>query len=180
MYRAEIKSYQDTVAYIGLASNTFKERYLNHTSSFRNKITKKVYGTFQAHFEIKLSKETLWNKMVYRQVYILNPHIINKKRCNLCNIEKTLILTSTHHHLLNQRSELKVHVGIEKISIIIDLAKCDHVFISNNLYIMFLYLIICILQLSAVFFKKENHCKEMFVIIFFRKYAICDEKILEF
>ena len=25
-----------TVAYIGLASNTFKERYLNHTSSFRN------------------------------------------------------------------------------------------------------------------------------------------------
>ena len=115
--------------------------------------------------------------MVYRQVYILNPHIINKKRCNLCNIEKTLILTSTHHHLLNQRSELKVHVGIEKISIIIDLAKCDHVFISNNLYIMFLYLIICILQLSAVFFKKENHCKEMFVIIFF-KYAICDEKIL--
>jgi len=36
VYRAEIKSDQDTVAYIGLASNTFKERYLNHTLSFRN------------------------------------------------------------------------------------------------------------------------------------------------
>ena len=34
VYRAEITSDQDTVAYIGLDSNTFKARYMNHTLSY--------------------------------------------------------------------------------------------------------------------------------------------------
>ena len=55
VYRAEIKSDQDTVAYIGLASNTFKEMNLNHTSSYESEIQRK-YGTFQVHLEIKGSK----------------------------------------------------------------------------------------------------------------------------
>ena len=93
-----------------------------------------------------------------------------KKRCNLCNTEKTLILTSTHHHLLNQRSELTSTCRHRR--------KYYHRF-SKMWSFFYMYLIICILQISAVFFLKENHCKEIF-IIFFKKYAICDVKILEF
>ena len=34
IYKAEVIENNKTSAYIGLASNTFKERYNNHTSSF--------------------------------------------------------------------------------------------------------------------------------------------------
>ena len=36
IYNAEVISNQDKVEYIGLAANNFKERFLNHISSFRN------------------------------------------------------------------------------------------------------------------------------------------------
>ena len=138
MYRAEITSDQDTVAYIGLASNTFKERYLNHTSSFRNQRYKESTALSKYIWKLKDQNkpyEIKWFIDMYAPSY--HP---TKKWCNLCNTEKTLILTSTHHHLLNQRSRL---ISIEE-------KICYHRF--SKMWCFYMYLIICILQLSAVFF----------------------------
>ena len=104
VYRAEIKSDQDTVAYIGLASNTFKERYLNHISSFRNHKYKESTALSKHIWKLKDQKKSYEIKWLI-DMYAPSYHP-TRKRCNLCNTEKTLILTSTHHHLLNQRSEL--------------------------------------------------------------------------
>ena len=37
IYKAKISTNDETSAYIGLTSNTFKERFLNHTKSFNLK-----------------------------------------------------------------------------------------------------------------------------------------------
>ena len=86
VYRAEITSDQDTVAYIGLASNTFKERYLNHISSFRNQRYKESTALSKYIWKLKdqnKSYEIKWFIDMYAPSY--HP---TKKRCNLCNTEK--------------------------------------------------------------------------------------------
>ena len=87
-----------------MASKTFKERCLNHTSSFRNQKYKESTALSKYIWKLKDQNkpyEIKWFIDMYTPSY--HP---TKKRCILCNTEKTLILTSTHHHLLNQRSEL--------------------------------------------------------------------------
>ena len=84
------------VAYIGLASNTFKERYLNHISSFRN----------QRYKESTALSKYIWKLKDQNKPYEIKWFIDMYASSYHCNTEKTLILTSTHHHLLNQRSEL--------------------------------------------------------------------------
>ena len=76
MYRADIKSDQDTVAYIGLASNTFKERYLNHTSSFRNQRYKESTALSKYIWKLKDQNkpyEEKWFIDMYAPSYIIQP-----------------------------------------------------------------------------------------------------------
>ena len=93
---------QDTKHYIGMTSNTFKERYRNHIKSF----THKKYSN-------ELSKH-VWHLKQNKTDFTIKWSIIKKsisytggsKRCNLCLEEKLSILKEKDHCLLNKRSEI--------------------------------------------------------------------------
>ena len=90
--------------YVGLTETTFKTRYLNHTSSFRNKTKKHA---------TELSKH-IWKLKDSNTPYIINWKIIKKsqpysnktKRCNLCLSEKFIIIYHPELSSLNKRNEL--------------------------------------------------------------------------
>ena len=95
---------QDTKHYIGMTSNTFKERYRNHIKSF----THKKYSN-----ETELSKH-VWHLKQKKTDFTIKWSIIKKsisytggsKRCNLCLEEKISILKEKNNCLLNKRSEI--------------------------------------------------------------------------
>ena len=112
IYEAEVtegnKSTKST--YIGLASNSFKERYTNHIYSFK-KSAQRESTTLSKHIW-SLKDKGVDYSILWRIVKTAPSYHPNIQICHLCNIEKTFILTSTHQNLLNQRTEL--------------LAKCRH------------------------------------------------------
>ena len=95
---------QDTRHYIGMTSNTFKERYRNHIKSFAHK----KYSN-----ETELSKH-VWHLKQKKTDFTIKWSIIKKsisytggsKRCNLCLEEKISILKEKNNCLLNKRSEI--------------------------------------------------------------------------
>ena len=95
---------QDTKHYIGMTSNTFKERYRNHIKSF----THKKYSN-----ETELSKH-VWHLKQNKTNFTIKWSIIKKsisytggsKRCNLCLEEKISILKEKNNCLLTKRSEI--------------------------------------------------------------------------
>ena len=104
VYKAEVKAADSTVTYLGAAANTFKERFRNHTLSFKHEkykqntsLSKHIWDlkTDQKPFEIK------WSIAGRAPPY--NP---TAKSCKLCLLEKTLILTTADPSPLNKRSEL--------------------------------------------------------------------------
>ena len=90
--------------YIGLSSNTFKIRYNNHISNFRQE---------RAKLSTSLSS-FIWNLKSKQVAYKIDWSIVNKaatyhpssRHCPLCVLEKTLILMSDHKYPLNKRSEI--------------------------------------------------------------------------
>lgn len=64
-----IKSDQVTMAFIGLASNTFEDRYMNHTSTFRIKNTKKV--CFPIPYIISSNQEEMQFMKIIKNLGIL-------------------------------------------------------------------------------------------------------------
>ena len=104
IYKAEVVADNKTSTYIGLASNTFKERYSNHISSFKN-VKYRESTTLSNHiWDLKdgnKQAEIKWTKIANAPTY--NP---SSKKCMLCILEKTLILTSKHTHPLNKRTEI--------------------------------------------------------------------------
>ena len=88
--KAEVTSDHQTSTYIGMASNTFKERFTNHLASFRNSKYKESTILSQHILELKSNyKILILNGLNGASSY--NPC---SKKCNLCVMEKTLILTS--------------------------------------------------------------------------------------
>ena len=90
---------------IGMTATTFKERYANHTSSFRHK--KDSYKT-------ELSKH-IWKLKENNQDYTIKWSILKRaisytggsKRCNLCLEEKFWILKDINKdNFLDKRSEI--------------------------------------------------------------------------
>ena len=103
VYNAEVISNQDKVEYIGLAANNFKERFLNHISSFRNVRFKDSTALSNYIWNLKDKKKDVsikWSIAAKAPSH----HPVSKLR-HLCLTEKTLILTSSHQHLLNKRNE---------------------------------------------------------------------------
>ena len=109
IYKAAVTTSDDnqTFNYIGQTGNNFKERYNNHTSDFESDT--KHNSTVLAKHIWKLTHATPeprdhtieWSIAYYSQSY--SPE---SKRCQLCNLEKTLILFDYEQNLLNERSEL--------------------------------------------------------------------------
>ena len=109
IYKAAVTTVDDnqTFNYIGQTGNNFKERYNNHNSDFESDT--KHNSTVLAKHIWKLNHATPeprdhtieWSIAHYSQSY--SPE---SKRCQLCNLEKTLILFDYEQNLLNERSEL--------------------------------------------------------------------------
>ena len=104
IYKASINSGTEEKTYIGQAGNTFKERFANHKSTFKSKkyenstaLSKYIWKMKENKTEFKLK----WSKLASASSY--QP---STRKCNLCNVEKTMILYSTDTNLLNKRSEL--------------------------------------------------------------------------
>ena len=103
IYKASLQTDKETSSYIGQAGQSFKERFNNHTKSFKNR---------NYENSTSLSKE-IWKLKDKKIRYNLTWSIMSKastykpstKVCNLCNLEKTIILISDEN-LLNKRSEL--------------------------------------------------------------------------
>ena len=95
---------QDTKHYIGMSSNTFKERYRNHIKSF----THKKYSNKTEH------SKHVWHLKQKKTDFTIKCSIIKKsisytggsKICNLCLEEKISILKEKNNFLLNKRSEI--------------------------------------------------------------------------
>jgi len=106
VYKAEIKTQNNGAVktYIGMTSNTFKERYRNHVKSFKHP---------QYSSETELSKH-VWNLKNNRIKFAIKWSIIRRarvytpgaNRCNLCTEEKLQIIKSKSNNLLNKRNEL--------------------------------------------------------------------------
>ena len=105
VYSAEVTTNNENKAlYIGLAENSFKQRYTNHLSSFNNIQYKDSTALSKYIWDLKNKEkkfEIKWSILKKTNAYHPKTRI-----CNLCLTEKTLILISTHPNLLNKRSEL--------------------------------------------------------------------------
>ena len=103
VYQATVKTETSTDSYVGLATN-FKERYRNHTASFRHR---------NKRHETELSKH-IWtlkdnNKpfnLTWKIIKQCKPYSNITKKCNLCLFEKLVIICKKELCSLNKRNEL--------------------------------------------------------------------------
>lgn len=118
IYKAKVTTNKDQTGknYIGLTENSFKQRYTQHSLSFR----KKAYAN-----STELSKY-IWELKSTNTPYSIHWSTIHKapsykgnsRTCNLCLAEKFLIITADKSTSLNKRSEL--------------ISKCRH---ENKFYL---------------------------------------------
>ena len=108
IYKATVSLEKEQVAYIGLTSTTFKERYNNHNKSFNHE--KYENKTELSKYVWKLKKK---NKKLSITWKIIS-HATTKRRpsnqCNLCLEEKYQILKHSGKKpclLLNKRFEIR-------------------------------------------------------------------------
>ena len=104
VYKATVTNPNSTATYIGLTSNSFKERFNNHTASFNH-----------SHLQDKtMLAKHIWSLKDQNKPYEIKWSIHAKapaysttsKRCELCLTEKTNILFSQDRSPLNKRSEI--------------------------------------------------------------------------
>ena len=104
IYQAEVTTPESKEPYIDLCETTFKERYRNHTCSFRNERNRNVTELSKHTWDLKdrkLNYEIKWSKVKQARSY----SNISKK-CNLCLWEKFFIIYKPEMSTLNHRNEL--------------------------------------------------------------------------
>lgn len=104
IYQAEVTTPQAKETHIGLCNTTFKERYRNHTCSFRKecyKNTTKLSKHIWSLKEWKIDYQIRWRKVKQVKSY----SNVNKK-CNLCLWEKYFIICKPEMLSLNRRNEM--------------------------------------------------------------------------
>ena len=104
VYKASVTSTNASAVYYGLTSDTFKTRFNNHQTSFKNERYKESTTLSGYVWELKQANQIYdvkWEIAANAPTY--NPA---SKRCHLCLTEKAFILNNDHNHPLNKRSEL--------------------------------------------------------------------------
>ena len=106
IYRAHVKTDTDSTgkSYIGLTEGPFKQRYNNHTLSFRDR--KRENSTELSKYVWKLKDEHTSYKIHWTILAKAAAYNNKTKRCNLCLTEKLHIIRADTSSLLNKRSEL--------------------------------------------------------------------------
>ena len=103
VYQATVTSNTTTETYVGLATN-FKERYRNHTASFRNHKKKNENELSKYIWTLKNANKPFSIK--WRILRKCKPYNNISKKCNLCLSEKFFIICKNELCSLNKRNEL--------------------------------------------------------------------------
>ena len=86
-----------------LAKKTFKERYHNHTASFRNK--NKVKSTELSKYIWEVKNSTINYDLELSIACKAHPYTGGTRKCDLCLTEKLAIMKADPGSLLNTRDE---------------------------------------------------------------------------
>ena len=103
VYKATVTHDNTTATYIGLAGGTFKERYRNHTKSFRNNKYEKETELSKYIWDLK--KTNIDYKLRWDVVKKSNTGIRKSGQCNLC-LEEKFAINMNKDNIINRRSEL--------------------------------------------------------------------------
>ena len=90
--------------YIGLPELTFKDRYDQHTYTFRTLGKRKATELSKKVWELKDAQ--IPHKITWEVIQRGHPYRGGAKTCDLCLTEKLLILTNKDKNMLNTRREL--------------------------------------------------------------------------
>ena len=110
VYKAVVKSENESKIYYGSTKNEFKTRFLQHMSSFNTNLTKS--STTLAKYVQDLSKRKIKYKISWSIKAKAHTFSSGSKKCDLCITEKLTILKADQKTLINKRDEL--------------LSKCPH------------------------------------------------------
>ena len=91
-------------SYVGLTATEFKSRWRNHQASFKNEQRKNDTELSKYVWELKSRIENFVIK--YKIIAKAKAYTNITKRCNLCTIEKFVIITKPNLAMLNKRNEL--------------------------------------------------------------------------
>ena len=105
MYKASVSTPTKPIkVYYGITEGPFKERYRNHTKSFRHmkyradtELSKYVWDLKDAELDANIRWE-----IAQRSV----PYQCGSRKCDLCISEKSIIALADSESLLNKRTEL--------------------------------------------------------------------------
>ena len=106
VYNATVETLDltSTKNYYGTSEGTFKERYNNHTASFRNKTKEKSTELSKHIWELK--DNNIPYQLKWCIAYKARPYVCGSKKCDLCLSEKLAIIKADPSSLLNTRDEL--------------------------------------------------------------------------
>ena len=103
VYLATVTTQTSSDSYVGLATN-FKERYRNHTASFRRK--SKMNETELSKHIWTLNDNNKPFTIKWRVLKQCKPYNSISNKCNLCLFEKYVIICKKNLCSLNKRNEL--------------------------------------------------------------------------
>ena len=118
VYQAEVTREDNKVdTYVGLAATSFKDRYSNHTSSFRTRNPKN--STTLSKYIWGLQDQNIGYQVKWKILSSASPfnHVTN--RCRLCVREKYFIIFQPEMATLNNRNEIAGHC-LHKTSQLLD------------------------------------------------------------
>ena len=104
IYKATVTSQNGEKEYIGIAANSFKERYTAHKASFNHE--HKSTSTSLSKHIWKLKKTDTKFNVSWCIMKQATPYKKETQMCQLCLTEKTLISLADPKKTLNQRNEI--------------------------------------------------------------------------
>ena len=104
VYKCEVQTANNSQEYIGLTSNTFKQRFTTHKGTFKH-MNQAHSTTLSSHIWELHKKQTPYSTSW--SILGLAPSYSKKVRmCQLCLLEKTCIATADPRKALNKRNEI--------------------------------------------------------------------------
>ena len=103
VYQATVSTQSSSETYVGLATN-FKERYRNHTASFRHQSKRNDTELSKHIWALKDNNKPFDIK--WRIIKQCRPYSNVSNKCNLCLFEKFIIICRKNLCSLNKRNEL--------------------------------------------------------------------------
>ena len=104
VYTAEVKVDKDSKIYYGSCNGPFKERFNNHTKSFKNK--KYCDETKLSQFIWKMKEKKKKLEISWSILKKCRPYRAGARRCDLCLTEKLAIIQGNEKKMINKRSEI--------------------------------------------------------------------------